>query len=175
MAFFLGSFSLSPWQESPALLWPQSQPSSVCPVVLHPSSRCFLPSTPQHKRGHWPPQTAGKTSAAAFYRCRRTPASSGSTDGSVPSCRWYPCLKISPACHHTVAPGTSGSWPSPRQPPMAIGWGWGLFLLKSTTISLVLVKNWVWPPKRFLTSCHCTALQWIFIWTDSLCSIVTFD
>src|SRR4029434_1472864 len=31
--------------------------SPACPVAPHPASLCYLPSTPQHRRGHWQQQT----------------------------------------------------------------------------------------------------------------------
>ena len=95
-----GSFFLSLSPESPALCPLLSQLSSPdCTVDLCLSSCCFLPSKPQHKRGCWPPQT-GKTSAAVFCRCWRTPAFSGSTDGSALSCIKCPYFLSSPACLH---------------------------------------------------------------------------
>src|SRR4029434_1114022 len=41
---------------------PTTASSPACPVAPHPSSLCCLPSTPQHKKGHWQQQT-GKTCA----------------------------------------------------------------------------------------------------------------
>ena len=60
--------------------WASSPHQSVQSTGV--SSGCLLPSNPQHKRGRWSPQT-NKTSAAVFCGCWRTPAFTGSTDGSA--------------------------------------------------------------------------------------------
>ena len=85
------SFSPPLLRECPApcpQLLPPSSP--VCPVALRPSFLCYLPSTPQHKRGHWQRQT-GRTYTGVCCRHWRTSASSGSRAGSDPSCKARLC------------------------------------------------------------------------------------
>ena len=138
-----GSFFLSLSPESPALCPLLSQLSSPdCTVDLCLSSCCFLPSKPQHKRGRWPPQT-GKTSAVVFCICWRTPAFSGSTDGSVLSCVQRPCLLSSPTCHPASAPDICRSWPPPHRPPW---WTWVRDVVSS-----------FWSPPPYPWSWRCSA------------------
>src|SRR4029434_10575488 len=81
---------------SPVWCPQQLQPSSpACLVALHPSSLCCLPSTPQHKRGRWQPQT-GKTCGGGCCRQWTTSTCSGRRGGTDPSCRWHLCWLTSP-------------------------------------------------------------------------------